>query len=96
MTYLCYNELRSPLSFLSAFFNEECVFLSTLIVCSCLVVACCKVIPRTLYTSLITWDTKANQRLEVIIVGRHACLVMMLIMATVYSGNCLASCLVLG
>ena len=50
------------------------------IVCACFVVACCRVIPRTSATSLITWDMKTDPLSEMIVVDKQACLVTMLMM----------------
>ena len=73
-------DLLSPVSILRIFLSEACVPSSIPFVCKSFVVTFCRVIPRTSATSLITWDMNTDPLSVMTVVGKKACLVMMLIM----------------
>ena len=93
LTLLCHNDLRLLLRILFAIVSEISVRSSTPIVCSCLVVACSMLVPRTSAASLITWDTKADALPQMIVIGKYACLVNVIFMTL---ANVLASWLAIG
>ena len=80
LKFLCQFDRLSHVSILTFFCSETCVLSSTSLVCACLVVAWSIVMSRTSATSLITWDMKIDLLSEMIVVGKYACLIMMLIM----------------
>ena len=72
--------LVPPLSIFKVFLSEACVRSSIPIVSECLVVVCCRVIPRTAAISLIIWDMNTDPVSEMIVVGKKASLVIVFIM----------------
>ena len=77
--YLCHNDLRLPVSIFNACLIDAWDRSSNPIVWACFVVACFRVMPRTLALSLITRDIEAVLLSEINVVGKQACLVVMLI-----------------
>ena len=60
LAYLCHRDLLSPPSTYKVFLIEASVRSSIAIVCACLVVAWCRVIPRYSATSLNFWDNSTD------------------------------------
>ena len=78
LIFLCHMDLHSLVSIFRVLLSEACNCSSFPIVCACFVVACCRVIPRISVTSSITWDMNTDLLPEMMVVGKQACLVMIL------------------
>ena len=78
LTYFCYNNFRPPVLTFNACMIDTGVRSNMPIVCACFVMACFKKYPGRRVVSLITWDVDAVRLSERSVVGKEACLVMML------------------
>ena len=76
LTYLCHIDLHLTVTFFSGLLSEAWFFSNPSFVCACLVVAWSRRIYVTSATPLINCDTKADPLSEMIVLGKQACLVM--------------------